>query len=115
MLKYILIGVAILLIYAQVDKTNSNTFIVMARDIGTKLIDIVKGLISPSKSTTGTNTPSTPIHSDGVTIGNKTVLGPVYQPVSCMNDLECQGWYKCSGCSCDTSNGKCWYYTKASG
>jgi hypothetical protein len=41
--------------------------------------------------------------------GNITVLGPVYQEVPCAQDLECQEWYKCQGCYCNTVSGKCEY------
>lgn len=41
--------------------------------------------------------------------GDKIVLGPVYQEVSCVSDLECQEWYSCSACQCDQVTGQCWY------
>lgn len=103
MLKWILIGLVLFMVYAQVDKANTNQFVVTGRNAGTGIINWGKSLFASKE--TNTQVPSGGTYTDG----NKTILGPVYIETNCASDMECQEWYKCQGCSCDTSTGKCWY------
>lgn len=94
LLKIIVIGVIVFLVYSN-----------LSPDAQSKITNFLGGVKDKAASMFDNSTTRTQPYQEG----NKTILGPVYQEVSCSNDLECQEWYKCSGCKCDSSTGQCWY------
>lgn len=79
--------------------------------IDTTLSNIKNSIWKPGNTTItsqDTNTLPTTTYQP-VQNGERTILGPVYQEVQCVADLECQEWYKCQDCFCDKEQGVCYY------